>query len=143
MATKEYHFINAGIVDKIRTSINNFREGDVLPDQLLMKLKELLPVHRTDRETWKNRVEGLSEASQILLEYVLEKGKVVHGEHWDEETVLKQAKLRPLSYYHYVTGSREPATNVRGREDYFNDPTTALVKLEDDVIALAKLYKLL
>lgn len=143
MANVKYRYLEQPILDKLHSSIALFCEGEAKPEQFLMKVKELLPVHRTDRDTWKQRVEGFREVSDLLMERVVAKGQLTKGAKWTEDTVRKQAKLRPLHYYHYVTGSREPAENVIEIEDYFNDPTTALVKLEDDIRALTRMYRAL
>lgn len=139
MAKEGLHFIDEGLADKLKAAVAQFAKGDTSPEQLLAKLKELLPVHKTDRDTWKARVEGFHLISKDLIARVVASNGHLDGKSFTEESVVKQARLRPLSYYHYVTGSREPAANVRTEEDYFNDPTTSLVKLEDDIIALAKL----
>lgn len=141
MPREGHHFIEQGLVDKLKTATEQYCKGDTSPEQFLAKIKEMLPVHKTDRDTWKARVEGFSDVSDLLIEQIVAKGARLDGDSWNREHVIKQAKLRPLSYYHYVTGSREPAANVMTSEDYFNDPTTALVKLEDDIIALARVYR--
>ena len=141
MAKEGLHFIDEGLGDKLKAAVTQYGKGDMSPEQLLAKLKELLPVHKTDRDTWKARVEGFHLISQDLIDRIVATNGKIDGKTFTAESVVKQARLRPLSYYHYVTGSREPAANVRTEDDLFNDPTTSLVKLEDDIIALAKLIR--
>ena len=141
MAKEDLKYIDQALADKIRNTTVLFSEGDQHGDYLIARLKELLPVHKTDKETWKARVEGLDIASETLIGKVIEAGQDVEGKGFTHETVVTRARLRPLSYYHYVTGSREPASNVLTRDDYFNDPTTALVKLEDDILSLGRLLR--
>ncbi|MBD3166931.1 hypothetical protein GF324_10055 [bacterium] len=141
MAGRKYHFINEELVSRLEEIAKEFGAGTMQPEALLAKLKEILPVHKTDQTTWKARVEGFYEVSEELFEMVLEKGTAKFGEEWDRKRVVNEAKMRPFSYYHWITGSREPASNLLSKEDFLNDPTTALVKLEDDIVALGKLYR--
>lgn len=141
MAGRKYHFIQEDTVAKLQEVNKEFTSAAMPPEALLAKLKEVLPVHKTDQTTWKARVEGFYEVSDLLFEEVLEKGTAKFGEEWDRKRVVNEAKMRPFSYYHWITGSREPASNLLSKEDFLNDPTTALVKLEDDIVALAKLYR--
>lgn len=141
MGNEGLHFIDETLAEKLRAATVKFCDGDGPPEQLIARLKELLPVHKTDKETWKARVEGFDIASQLLIDRVIEIGQEKEGKGFDLDMVTSRARLRPLSYYHYVTGSREPAQNVMSREDYFNDPTTALVKLEDDLMSLSRLFR--
>ncbi len=141
MAKPGLTFIDEALAEKLRTVVHHFVESEASADYLLARLKELLPVHRTDRETWKARVEGFDIAAETLIERVIETGREKEGKGFTRDTVVGRARLRPLSYYHYVTGSREPASNVMTGDDYFNDPTTALVKLEDDLLSLGRLLR--
>lgn len=141
MAKTSLTFIDEALAEKIRNAVSHFVESESPADHLLARLKELLPVHRTDRETWKARVEGFDVASETLIEQVITAGREKEGKGFTRDSVVSRARLRPLSYYHYVTGSREPASNVMTGEDYFNDPTTALVKLEDDLLSLGRLLR--
>jgi len=127
-------------MDKAEVATEEFLDGKLTPEQLMAKLKELMPVHKTDSNTWKARVEGLFEVSEMLFQAVLDKGQQKHGEEWNRSRVVLESKMRPFSYYHWVVGSREPVNNVLTRDDYLNDPTTALVKLEDDILSLARLF---
>jgi len=79
------------------------------------------------------RVEGYSQATDLLWEKILEIGKL------DKQEIITRANLKPMSYYHYLTGSREAPDYAKSREDMLNDPSTALVKLRDDIIGLADL----
>lgn len=140
MARDVFKYLDGSLVEKLRKTVGECLSNGTSPDDLLLQLKGVLPVHRKDRETWKIRVEGLHEASQLIMDQIVERSRS-NGNALDVEGVKKKAKLRPLSYYHYVTGSREPAENVMKDTDMYNDPTTALVKLEDDILALTRYYR--
>jgi hypothetical protein len=141
MSEENLHFLDESQAEKVKSVTHKFCEGDAPAEHLIARLKELLPVHKTDKETWKARVEGFDIAADMLIDRLVELGGEKEGKSFDREAVVTRARLRPLSYYHYVTGSREPAQNVMKREDYFNDPTTALVKLEDDLMSLSRLFR--
>lgn len=138
---REFHFIDKDTISKLDELSSSFCDNGQNVEDFLAKLKELLPVHKTDQTTWKARVEGFYEVSEQLFHQVLEKGTAKFGEEWNRQRIVVEAKMRPFSYYHWITGSREPVTNVLTRDDYLNDPTTALVKLEDDIVALGKLFR--
>lgn len=99
-------------------------------DELVDKVTNELPIKKTDLTSVRRRVEGYYFTTEILWLEALKYKE-------DRTAVVRIAKLKPLSHYHYLTGSREPITNVMTRADYLNDPTTALVKLRDDIISLA------
>jgi hypothetical protein len=140
MVKAEYFFVGNGVLDKLSAIVEKYGNEEYSPEKFMMKIKELLPVHKTNKETWKARVEGFNHVSDDLINLIIKKVNDVKGKTWDKEDVVQQAKLRPLSYYHYVTGSREPVSNMMSQDDYFVDPTTSLVKLEDDIVSMCKLY---
>lgn len=140
MGRQEFHFVDDKMIIKLDQLTREFVDKKHTPEEFVAKLKEMLPVHKTDQSTWKLRVEGYFEVSEKLFDEVLDKGQAIHGEEWNRQKVVVAAKMRPFSYYHWITGSREPVNNVLTRDDYLNDPTTALVKLEDDILALGKLF---
>lgn len=98
-------------------------------EQLVDKVTDELPIQRTDSTSVRRRVEGYYFTTEILWTQALKYND-------SRSAVVKIAQLKPLSHYHYLTGSREPITNVMTRADYLNDPSTALVKLRDDIIGL-------
>lgn len=69
----------------------------------------------------------------MLVTKIIEAAHNEKGEEWDRDQVLKTAKIRPLRYFHHVTGYGESRSNEPTREDYFSNPTKALIKLEDDI----------
>jgi len=141
MREYEFHFLEEAVIKKISEATKNFLGSDIEPKQFIEELKKLLPVSKTDRSTHKSRVEGLYFVNEFLFQEVLDKGKKKVGEDWNHNKIVSQAKLRPFSHYHYLSGSHEPVVNVRTRDDYLNDPATAMMKLEDDIIALGLLYR--
>lgn len=121
---------------EINQLIGQFSSGetDFTPEGLLDAFKNLLRFNKMEPKTILRRVEGLLIASNLLWEKLLEKGDLTRKE------IITRAKLRPMSHYQYLTGSRTPARYLKSRSDFFNDPTTALVKLSDDIRGLAGLY---
>lgn len=99
-------------------------------EDIVDKVTTELPIQRDDLTSVRRRVEGFYFTTEILWREALKYND-------SRPQVVKIAKLKPLSHYHYLTGSREPITNVMTRADYLNDPTTALVKLKDDIVGLA------
>ncbi|MBZ0264889.1 hypothetical protein K8I28_09495 [bacterium] len=139
MREQEFHFLNEKQTQKIREATRVFIEKSADTKQFVLDLKQLLPVDKTDRKAVRSRVEGFYEASEILFQELLKVGREHYGADWGHKRIVSEAKLRPFSYYHYLAGSREPAANVRTRDDYLNDPGTALMKLEADIAGLGKL----
>jgi len=140
---REYklHFLDKQMAETLLNKTKGFETSSESPEEFMKSIKELLPLHKTDQDTWKTRLEGLFEISELLFDATLAKGKEKEGETWDRQNIVVEAQLRPFSYYHWLTGSREPASNVLTRDDYLNDPTTALVKLEDDIKSLCVLFR--
>lgn len=143
MRDSKLHFLNEELAENLVKITREFLGGSESGEDLLNRAKKMLPVHKTDQSTWKARVEGYYEISEELFKSCVDKGKVKYGDEWDRQKVVNEAKLRPFSYYHWLTGSREPIDNVLTRYDYLNDPTTAMVKLEDDIKSLTNLYRAL
>ncbi|MDP8207222.1 MAG: hypothetical protein P9L92_11205 [Candidatus Electryonea clarkiae] len=141
MRETRFHFIKDDVIEKLKKAVEEGLERDQSADDFFKTMKDLLPVHKTDQSTWKARVEGYFEVSDRLFDVVLDKGQALHGDDWSKGRIVHEAKLRPFSYYHWLTGSREPASNVLTRDDFLNDATTAMVKLEDDIKSLFLLYR--
>jgi len=136
MPRSELHYLDQESADKIKKLVARFAsEKDKLnPETLLKEVTELLPILRTDITTVRRRVEGFHYTTEILWKTAFD---MKIGERPE---IVKRAKLKPLSHYHYLTGSREPIGNVLTRADYLNDPSTALVKLRDDILGLASVF---
>lgn len=132
---KEKRYLTPELADQIAGVVEQFADGklNIASDGLLEKLKEMLPVEKMNRDTMHQRLEGYYHASDILFTKVIE----ITG--MERPEIVSKANLRPLSYYHYLTGSREPSGNVLTRTDLFNDPATALIKLRDDIVGLSGL----
>lgn len=131
----DMYYLSPETSAQIEKLVNDFTGGakSISSEDLLEKLQEVLPIQKMNRNSVKRRVEGFYHATELLFKFILDKRIL------DRQQIVLKAKLRPLSYYHYLTGSREPADNVQTRDDYLNDPTTALVKLRDDILGLARL----
>ncbi len=129
----ELKYMSPEVADSISNMLEEFAtpENKLTPDKLLEKIIQQLPIDKMDRTTIRERVEGLYFASELLW------NKLLDSKKFSREEAVKKAKLKPLSFYHYQTGSREPSGNVMTRDDYYNDPATAMAKLKDDIVGLA------
>lgn len=134
MRDHEMRYLTPDIREKIDAVIDQFLadKGAMSPDSLLEKITALLPIEKMHFDTVKARLEGFIHVTDKFWEMALASEKT------SREEIVKLAKLRSLSHYHYLTGSREPANELLTRDDMFNDPTTALVKLHDDILGLGK-----
>ncbi len=142
MADQKLYFATDDQISKLREMTQAFIEGDQDPNDFLEDLKQTMPIDRTRQdETLKARVEGFFIVSDVLFDRALDEGVAQLGENWTRQSVIKAAKLRPFSYYHWKTGSREPADNVVSRKDYLNDAMTAIEKLNDDIVGLGALIR--
>jgi len=128
----ELYYIDKKSAENIEKIVHQFvsENNKLSPEELVDTIIAELPIQRSDLTSVRRRVEGFYFTTEILWNEALKIND-------NRPAVVKIAKLKPLSHYHYITGSREPNTNVMTRADYFNDPTTALVKLRDDIIGLA------
>ncbi len=136
MPRSELYYLDQESAEKIKKLVERVasKEDKLKPDTLLKELTELLPIQKTDITTVRRRVEGFHYTTEILWKAALD---MKIGERSE---IVRMAKLKPLSHYHYLTGSREPVGNVLTRADYLNDPATALVKLRDDIHGLASVF---
>jgi hypothetical protein len=135
MQNNEVYFLTKDLYEQITNLIEEFVEdpSNTDPSHLIENLKGVLPIEKMNRQTILRRVEGYSIVADLLWD------KVVQIWNLDRQQIVARAKLKPMSYYHYQTGSRESADYAISRDDLLNDPTTALVKLNDDITGLASL----
>ncbi|MDP8228073.1 MAG: hypothetical protein P9M15_01315 [Candidatus Electryoneaceae bacterium] len=135
----ELHYVSSEIADQISNIIKEFIDNSGKPTgkELLDSLSKILPIERMDTDTVRRRVEGLHFVTEILWQKILDTGK------FNRQEIIQMAKLKPLSYYHYLTGSRDPVNNVLSRDDYLNDPSSAIAKLTDDITGLAQIIPLM
>lgn len=136
MPRMELLYLDHDDADTIEKLSIEFAEGvtNITHEEFIRKITSLLPITKTDISTVRRRVEGYYYATEVLWKEAL---KMKIGSRQD---IVRLAKLKPLSHYHYLTGSREPHGNVMTRADYLNDPSTALVKLRDDITGLARVF---
>jgi hypothetical protein len=134
MREHELRYLTNEIAGQIDRLMKEFVEagGKETPEQLFDRVTSVLPVEKLNADTVRLRVEGYYYASEYIFKLLLQRGKT-------RNAIVQAAALRPLSHYHYLVGSREPFNLLLTRDDYLNDPSTALVKLKDDIIAIAKL----
>jgi len=134
MREYELRYLTNEVVGNISVAIDAFIAGGgkQSSEQMFGKVTDLLPVEKLNPDTVRRRVEGYYYTSELLFKRLLAGGKT-------RNQIVKEAGLKPLSHYHYTTGSREPANLLLTRDDYLNDPSTALIKLKDDIIGAANL----
>ncbi len=112
--------------------------ADSTTADLLNQFKQLLPIQKWDSTSLRRHVEGLFYLSERLWNIAVEKGKQAYGDDFSRENLLRITKTLPMSHYHYLTGSREPADVLLTRDDALQDPPTALVKLTADINSLVE-----
>ena len=134
MRENELRYLTSEVVSQINTLVEGFitSEGKLTPEQLIEKVKALLPIEKIKPDTVKRRVEGYYYTSEFIFKRLLKGGQTRPG-------IVHDAGLKPLSHYHYLVGSREPANLLLTRDDYLNDPSTSLIKLHDDIVGIANL----
>jgi hypothetical protein len=117
--------------------VDEFSAGTlkIKPEEFPFRLKKMLPIDKLDRNTVCRRVEGFFHASNLLFD------KLINDSTLNRKQIIARADLRSMGYYHYFTGSREPADYMKTRDDLLNDPTAALVKLSNDIIGMASLMR--
>lgn len=135
MREYELRYLRGEVVNKISSLLDNFvaAAGKEKPEAFFDKVVALLPIEKMDADTVRRRVEGLYYTSELIFKRLLAGGKMTRND------IVRAAGLKPLSHFHYLTGSREPKNIVLTRDDYLNDPSTALIKLKDDVVNAAGL----
>ena len=135
MKRKCLHYINPSLNKQIQGLIDqcSAESSYAKPYEIPNMLKELLPIEKLKKETIHRRLEGYFLASNLLFD------KLMATCLKDRKQIINQAGLKSMGYYHYVTGSREPATYIETRDDILNDPAAAIVKLSNDIIGMANL----
>lgn len=134
----ELYYLERKVAEIIDNKVKEFAQDESsVPEDLLSDLIAMLPIKRTDLSSVRRRVEGFYYTTEILWHEAL---RLNNG---NRQEVVKLANLKPLSHYHYLTGSREPFGNVLTRADFLNDPATALVKLRDDINGLSKTFPII
>ncbi len=135
MREYELRYLRGEVVNKISSLVDGFvsAAGKEKTEVFFDKVVVLLPIEKMDADTVRRRVEGLYYTSELIFKRLLAGGKMTRND------IVRAAGLKPLSHFHYLTGSREPKNIVLTRDDYLNDPSTALVKLKDDILGVAQL----
>ncbi len=135
MRYKGLHYINPNLSKQILNLVDEFASGEIKisPEEFPFRLKKMLPVDKLDRNTVCRRVEGFFHASNLLFDRLIAESAI------NRKDIVVRAKLKPMGYYHYFTGSREPADYMKTRDDLLNDPNAALVKLSNDIVGMASL----
>lgn len=105
---------------------------------LLENFKKLVPIEKWNNVSLRRHVEGLFYLSERLWDLAVQRGKEVYGDDFNRENLLRITKTLPMSYYRYLTGSREPADVLLTRDDALQDPATSMVKLTRDIEALTE-----
>jgi len=135
MSHHQIQYLPAPVAETIGKMVEAFCSGKANLDsrQFYESLISHLPIEKMNRTTLIHRVEGLLYVTDLLWEDLLKVKKM------NRDDVVHSAGIKPLSYYHYKLGSREPGDFVATRNDFLTDPPTALEKLEDDVTKLAQI----
>jgi len=135
MREYELRYLRGEVVNKISGLLDSFiaAGGKEKPEAFFNKVVEVLPIEKMDPDTVRRRVEGLYYTSELIFKKLLAGGKMTRND------IVRAAGLKPLSHFHYLTGSREPKNIVLTRDDYLNDPSTALIKLKDDILGISVL----
>ncbi|MBZ0264381.1 hypothetical protein K8I28_06905 [bacterium] len=139
MSDPQYQHINSATMKKLNSIVIEFYNSEQVPEEFIERLKEALPLHHTEESTWKRRLEGFYEVSELLVDGVTDKGNDSNGTSWNRQKVFEVAHIRPMNYYHRVSGFSAP--DEMNLSDYLEAPTQALVKLEDDIFSLATLFR--
>ena len=136
MRELDLRYLDKKVAQSIKEIIEDYIGGKagIDSEKLIHQIHNLTPIQKTDPNSVRCQVEGLYVASELLWHTALNEMK-----DKSRQDLVKLAKLKTLSHYHYLTGSRENLRNVLTRDDYLTDPPTALVKLRDDIIGLAKI----
>jgi hypothetical protein len=135
MREYELRYLTSEVASQIAAVVDKYAaaSGKEKPSDMYDRVIDKLPIEKMNADTVRRRVEGLYYTSELLFKRLLAGGKM------NRNDIVRAAELKPLSHYHYMTGSRESRNNVLTRDDYLNDPSTALVKLKDDIVGLGVL----
>ncbi|MFN3822278.1 MAG: hypothetical protein ACK4OO_08090, partial [bacterium] len=114
MRRVELRYLSQESLEKINNLIEHYTQtkGKQGAEQLFEAITELLPIEKLNPDTVRRRVEGYYFASEELWRKALASGK------FNRQDLIRKAGLKPLSHYHYLTGSREPKAYVLTRSDY-------------------------
>ncbi len=138
MFGEDYTYLDENLVEKLDTSAELYIHVKQNPEEFVKLLKDLLPIEKSTPDTWKKRVEGFYHVSECIINFII---NLDSDQSWDRELIEQEADLRPLSHYHWKTGSREPVSSLMTRDGFFNDPRTSLTKLEEDIVSLSDLLR--
>jgi len=141
MRNQHYYYLSSDMKSDLQAVVTRFVTESASPEMFLNEIKEKLPVEWSNQFQWKASVEGFFFTAQVLFGEVLQFGQSHHGDEWTRETVVYEAGLRPLSSYHWSSLYWDSLSAIPTSDDYLNDPTTALVKLKDDILALSRLLR--
>lgn len=137
MMRRRFYYLDSETRKELDAVLESYRR-DSTGDALWTALCNKLPVEKKRNTSYKIRVEGLSYVAESLWEMALAQGKQAYGENFSRQDLAKAVGSRPISYYHYLIGSREPWTVLNTRRDALEDLDTAMLKLKDDIHALVE-----
>ncbi|MCX6640360.1 MAG: hypothetical protein NTW14_07760 [bacterium] len=127
-----YYYLDSLGKEQLEDAIAAFLE-DKSPQTLWQAFEEALPMAKLKARSTKKRVEGMIYLCERLWPLAIELGQKVHGAEFSRHDLIHSTQSKPMSYYHYTAGSREPNYILMTRDDALQDPTTAIVKLKQDV----------
>jgi len=137
MDRAEMRFLTPELDKQLTELVDQYADGTVeyTPKELFELLIKILPLERGKRVTINRRVEGFSHITDLLWKKIEKIGSLKRPD------IIRRAKIRPMTYYHHLTGSRIPADFADNRSQLFNDPSTAFAKFQDDIKGLTALLK--
>jgi len=135
MTRMRFYYLDAGersqLEELVKQLISKKFNGNVFDH-----IKSMLPITKWDHVSLRKHVEGMFYVSERLWNTALETGKQKYGEEFNRINLLRITKIKSMSYYGYITGSRDPMNILMTRDDVLQDPVTSMVKLKDDISAL-------
>lgn len=130
-----FYYLNSEVKHQLEDVLQDFINGQP-PQDLLSELNRMLPIKVEDKNSMRQRIEGMIYISERLWSIALEIGKQVYGKKFSRQELWRFTLNLPMSHYRYLTGSREPMPVLLTRDDALEDPSTAIVKLGRDIEAL-------
>ncbi|MBU0519322.1 hypothetical protein KJ564_10345 [bacterium] len=135
MTRMRFYYLDAGerrqLEDLVQGLLSKSFEGNVFAE-----IKTLLPIIKWDQVSLRKHVEGMFYVSERLWTVALETGKAKFGGEFNRINLLRITKIKSMSYYSYMTGSRDPVNIMMTRDDVLQDPAISMIKMKDDISAL-------
>jgi hypothetical protein len=128
----KFYYLDSLAREQLNDAIDAFTE-DRSVQRLWGAFEDALPATKLKMRSVKKRVEGMAYLIDKLWNLALEVGRNNFGAEFSRIELIRTTQSRPMSHYHYTAGSREPNDVLLTRDDALQDPTTAMVKLKEDI----------